>query len=307
VARFHVEPGQAGERVDHAVAAAFPGLTVNSARRLVTDGRVRVDGRRARKGERLAEGQVIEVDADGAAVDPAAARVHPDPSLVVDVLYADDALVAINKPPHLPSHPLAAGELGTAANAIAAQFPECASASPDPREGGLVHRLDTETSGVLLAARSRQVWPLLRAALAASNCVKVYLAEVAGEPPVSGMANAEIGRVGRRGRRVRVGGGRRPLPARTTWEVLERRDATSLVRAELRAGRAHQVRAHLAAFGFPILGDQVYGDERTRAVADASGGAGLRLHAASVAFTHPVTGVSILIQSPPPGWAMMRG
>jgi 23S rRNA pseudouridine1911/1915/1917 synthase len=310
VARFRVEPTSAGERVDHAVVAALAGLTVQRARRLVAEGRVRVDGRRARKGERLAVGQIVEIvesAEDAVARDPDALRVQPDPELAVHVLYADDVLVAIDKPANMPSHPLAAGELATAANAIVARFPECATASPDPREGGLVHRLDTETSGVLLAARTARAWPELRAALVGGACVKVYLAEVAGEPPARGVADVEIGRVGRRGGRVRVGGGRRPLPARTAWEVLEPRDGAALVRAELHAGRAHQVRAHLAAAGYPILGDTIYGDARTRALAAARGESGLHLHAASVSFRHPLTGVSILIQSPPPAWAMMRG
>jgi len=305
VARFRVEPASAGARVDHAVIAALPGLTVNGARRLISEGRVRVDGRPARKGDRLAAGQLVEIE-EAAAADPEAARVRPDPSLAIDVLYADEALVAIDKPARLPSHPLRAGELGTAANAIVARFPECAGASPDPREGGLVHRLDAETTGVLLAARRREVWPALRGALADPSCRKAYLAEVAGEPPGPGAADAAIGRVGRRGGRVRVGGGRRPLAARTEWTVLERRDGAALVRAELHAGRAHQVRAHLAAAGFPILGDVVYGGEAARELAAARGVDSLRLHAASVAFRHPVTGAPILIEAPPPGWAIMR-
>src|SRR5262249_44659513 len=100
--------------------------------------------------------------------------VLPDASLAIVLLHADEALVAVDKPPGVPSHPLRAGELGTAANAIVARFPECASASPDPREGGLAHRLDTETGGVLVAARGREVWSKVRAALAAPDCVKTY-------------------------------------------------------------------------------------------------------------------------------------
>jgi 23S rRNA pseudouridine1911/1915/1917 synthase len=295
MARARVEPDAAGRRVDHLVAEAVPGLSVAAARRLVDDGAVRVDGRRARKGTRLAAGQVVEVDEE--ALRDRRPGVGPDPGLALEVLYEDDTLVAFAKPAGLPSHPLGSQRTGTAASALVARFPECATASPDPREGGLVHRLDTATSGVLVAARRARAWPELRAALAGADGEKTYLAEVMGAPPDQGVATAPIGRVGRRGARVRVGGGRRPLPAHTEWEALERREATTLVRVRLRAGRAHQVRAHLAAAGFPIVGDSKYGGPEAPR---------LHLHAASVRFRHPISAELILIAAPPPGWAIMR-
>jgi 23S rRNA pseudouridine1911/1915/1917 synthase len=295
--RVTVGADQAGLRVDHVVAAAIPGLAVSRARRLITAGAVRVDGRPAKKGEPVQLGQVVEID-DAPAAAPAEAPVEPDPSVEVAWLHVDEALVAIAKPAGVPSHPLKTGELRTAANAIVARFPECATASPDAREGGLGHRLDNETSGVLLAARSRVAWEALRAALSAPDCVKTYLAEVVGTPPDTGVETAPIGRAGRRGGRVRVGGGRAPLEARTEWEVVERRGGTTLLRARLHAGRAHQVRAHLANAGFPILGDPIYGPA-------ASAALGLRLHAHTVALTHPTTGAPLLIEAPPPAWAIL--
>jgi 23S rRNA pseudouridine1911/1915/1917 synthase len=299
VARFRVDPSASGQRVDHLLAAALPGLSVTAARRLIAGGAVRVEGRLAKKGERLAMGQSVDVDdAQVGSRGADAQRVRPDLHLAIAILKVDRAFVAIEKPAGVPSHPSGPGQLGTAANAIAARFPECAAASPDPREGGLVHRLDTGTSGVLLAARNAAVWPRLRAALSGPDCEKTYLAEVLGAPPDAGAADAPIGRVGRRGARVRVGAGRSPLPARTTWEVIERRAETALVRVRLHRGRAHQVRAHLAAAGHPIVGDALYG----------GGAAGrLHLHAASVRFRHPESGEVIVIESPPPSWAMIAG
>jgi 23S rRNA pseudouridine1911/1915/1917 synthase len=295
VARVRVDEAGAGVRVDHVVAEALSGLGVAGARRLVAAGGVRVDGRLARKGERVVAGQTLEID-DAVPLETAGAGVEPDPSLVVAWLYVDEALVAIDKPAGVPSHPLRAGERGTAANAIAARFPECASASSDPREGGLAHRLDNETSGVLLAARGREDWDALRAALRAPTCSKTYLAEVVGAPPERGVETAPIGRAGRRGGRVRVGAGRAPLAARTEWEVVERRATTTLVRARLHAGRAHQVRAHLAAAGFPIVGDEVYGTDDGRR---------LRLHAHTITFVHPRTRAALLLEAPPPPWAIL--
>jgi 23S rRNA pseudouridine1911/1915/1917 synthase len=295
MARARVEPDAAGSRVDHLVAAAVPGLSVAAARQLVEGGAVRVDGRRARKGERLAAGQVVDVDDEALAL--RRPGVAPDPDLALEVLYQDEVLVAIAKPSGIPSHPLAGRRTGTAASALVARFPECAAASPDAREGGLVHRLDTATSGVLIAARRADAWRALRGALGAPGAEKTYLAEVAGRPPERGVADQPIGRIGRRGARVRVGGGRRPLPARTTWEVVERRGDRTLVRVRLGAGRAHQVRAHLAAAGFPIVGDPKYGGPEAPE---------LHLHAAAVSFTHPVSGEPISIVAPPPAWAIIR-
>jgi len=301
VTRVRVDDARAGLRVDHLVANATPGLGIAGARRLFAAGAVRLDGRVARKGERVVAGQTLEID-DAAEARPVA-RVEADETVKVAWLYVDDALVAIDKPAGVPSHPLRAGERGTAANAIVARFPECAAASPDAREGGLGHRLDNGTSGVLLAARGREAWEKLRAALRAPTCSKTYLAEVAGAPPERGVETASIGRAGRRSGRVRVGGGRGPLAARTEWEVLERRGATALVVARLHAGRAHQVRAHLAAAGFPIVGDDVYGDA---AVLPAAGGpSGLRLHAHTIALPHPLSGAPLFIEAPPPPWAII--
>ena len=299
MAQTRVPSEAAGRRVDHALADALPALGVAGARRLLAAGSVRVDGRRVRKGDKLAAGQTIAVDDAALAAETARhgeAPVRPDPGLTLAVLFADDTLVAVAKPSGVPSHPLQPGQLGTAANAICAQFPSCASASPDAREGGLVHRLDTGTSGVLIAARTAAAWASLRAALTADDCEKTYLAEVTGAPPGGGVEEAPIGRVGRRGARVRVGGGRRPLEARTVWQLVELRAATALVRAQLHAGRTHQVRAHLAAAGHPVVGDEHYG----------AGGGPLRLHAAAVRFRHPISGHTILIEAPPPDWAMIR-
>jgi 23S rRNA pseudouridine1911/1915/1917 synthase len=191
------------------------------------------------------------------------------------------------------------------ANALVAQYPECAFASMDAREAGLGHRLDKETSGALIAARHQAAWRGLRRALGDPSCEKTYLAEVKGHPPDQGKISAEIGRTGRRGGRVKVGGGRHPLPASTAWEVVSRLAGSSLLRARIHAGRAHQVRAHLAAAGYPIVGDPLYPAAQGGAGADhgaSAVGANLRLHAESVRLVHPISGAQLLIEAPPPAW-----
>jgi 23S rRNA pseudouridine1911/1915/1917 synthase len=310
-ARFVIEADAGGQRLD-AVVSARLGLSRAAGRRLVASGRVRVDGRNQPKGAVVAGGAVVTVTAEGA-TGAAAEGIAPDDPGAAAVVYEDDALIAIDKPAGMPSHPLRPGERGTAANLIIAHAPECATASPDPREGGLGHRLDTATSGVLMAARTRQAWLGLRAALGGPGCEKRYLAEVWGSPPdEEGQVDTAIGRRGRRGKTVRLDSGRNPQPAHTAWRVLERRGPTTLVEARLHAGRPHQVRAHLAAAGFPIVGDDRYGRERPEraGVAGAPPLAGdpvhLHLHAASVTFTHPATGALLTVSAPSPRWAEVQ-
>ncbi|MGE5182307.1 MAG: pseudouridine synthase, partial [Acidobacteriota bacterium] len=152
------EPG----RVDKALAKHFPDAGRRALGELFDEGAVKVGGKRAKKGDRVAAGDVIEVSHAPASREQL--RPLPDPSLVVDVLVERPELVAIAKPAGMPSQPLRAGELGCAANAIAARWPECAALGDDPRDGGLVHRLDVGTSGVLVAARTAEAHRALREA-----------------------------------------------------------------------------------------------------------------------------------------------
>lgn len=296
--RLTVEDALAGRRLDAYLAAAGGAASVAAARRSIEAGLVRVDGRREKKGLRVRAGQVVEV---------AEAVPERRPEIALELLYEDADLVAVNKPAGVSSQSLVPGETGSMASALVARFPECAGASDDPREGGLGHRLDRETTGVLLAARNREAWRALREVLGGGS-EKTYLAEVTGAPfaprespfvrrePGRWVVEAPIGRTGRRGAKVQVGGGRQPLEARTELWALEERAHTTLVEAHLQRGRAHQVRAHLAHLGHPVVGDHVYGTEM-------SPSDGLRLHALAVALPHPKNGRPLRIEAPPPPWA----
>jgi 23S rRNA pseudouridine1911/1915/1917 synthase len=308
--RMVVEAGETGARLDGFLARRQAVASTSAARRALASGIVRVNGHAAKKGAHLQVGDVVELGegpSQGVVLVPAF-------DVELTVLYQDDALVAVDKPAGIPSHPLRAGEGATVAGALVARFPECAAASPDAREGGLGHRLDVGTSGVLLAARSREAWYRLRESLAAAACEKVYLAEVRGEFPAaetrefvlpgprpsSLVVTAPIGRQGRRGNKVRLAAGRQPLAARTEVTLLESRSGTALVEARLARGRAHQVRAHLAFLGIPVVGDTTYGqlDEGTKP--------GLHLHAWTVSIVHPTAGTPLRIESPLPPWARRR-
>ena len=309
--RFVVGAAEAGLRLDAFLSRQKVVPSATAARRAIARRIVLVAGRPGKKGQHLGEGQVVEIAA------PIQDRALPTPAAEVPlpVLYADDDLVIVDKPAGLPSHPLRADDGPSAAGALVARFPECAVASPDPREGGLVQRLDRGTTGVLVAARRRAVWPGLHDALAAPECEKTYRAEVVGRFPDLGAGQKDfispgpgpgtlvvavpIGRVGRRGSLVKLGGGRRPLPAFTEFALVEQRSTTALVEARLCKGRAHQVRAHLAYLGVPVVGDSTYG----AAGADQEPPASLHLHAAAIVFRHPTTGQVLRIEAPLPDWA----
>jgi 23S rRNA pseudouridine1911/1915/1917 synthase len=308
LASLVVAAEEQGSRLDVFLAHRNIVPSAGAARRAVAAGIVRVNGRPAKKGLHLDAGDTVQL-ADGP---PVAVTVVATPELDIPVLYVDDALVAVAKPSGVPSHPLRPDEGATAAGAIVAKFPECAQASPDAREGGLGHRLDLGTSGVLLAARSREGWYRLREALASSGCEKTYRADVRGQfpsperdfgpgvvpgpRPRSFVVTVPIGRQGRRSGKVLLDAGRSPLPARTEITLLEERAGGALVEARLAHGRAHQVRAHLAHLGLPVAGDATYGV--------AEGDLSLRLHALSISFLHPTTAQPMCIEAPPPAWAM---
>ena len=308
-----VEPSEAGLRVDSFLCRHNLAPSAAAARRAVAAGVVHIDGKLAKKGHHLVAGE--RVDLGDRPVDQAV--LSPTPELSLALLYADDALVAVDKPAGIASHPLHAGESSTVASAIIACFPECAAASPDPREGGLGHRLDIGTSGVILAARCREVWHRLREALSGPACEKIYLAETVGRFPTSDevgkdfvvpgprqssfVVSCPIGRQGRRGGKVKLDAGRQPLPARTEITLVETRLTSSLVEARLSHGRAHQVRAHLAYLGIPVLGDATYGEPAN------DGGTDLHLHAGTISLLHPITGKPLRIEAPLPTWAVRRG
>lgn len=302
--RIGVNEANAGARLEAVVAKAC-GVSLRQVRVWIDAGLVRINeaqsGKAAAKGRRVVAGDVVDVLADLA---PAAPVLVAHPEIAFDVLYEDEHLVAINKPGPLPSHPLRAGDGATAAGALVSRFPECALASLDPREGGLGHRLDQGTSGVLVAARTRAAWQALRAALGNVSCEKAYVAEVAGMMPVSDVCAEVIGRGGPKGGKGVVGGGKDPLPARTEFERLSTRSKSSLVRARISSGRVHQVRAHVAYLGFPVLGDTVYSDDRSRRISEELNVGELRLHAESVRLRHPITGEPLKIVAPLPAWAV---
>jgi 23S rRNA pseudouridine1911/1915/1917 synthase len=242
----------AADRVDKALAKHFPEAGRRQLAQLFEDGSVRVGGKRAKKGDRVAAGDVIELLREPVAGE--ALRPAPDPDVPLVVLLERTDVVAVDKPAGVPSQPLRAGELGTIANALVHRYPECATIGDDHRDGGLVHRLDIGTSGVLVAARTPEDHRALREAFGAGLVHKDYLA-ITENRPVARECDAPLAQ---RGKRVVVDH-TDGLAAYTAF-VVERATAShALVRCTAQTGRMHQVRAHLAHVGAPIVGDTLYG------------------------------------------------
>lgn len=257
------------DRADKALGRFYPDAGRRQLAELFDEGAVRVNGKRARKGDRVAVGDVVELAREP--VSGAALRPAPDPDVPLDVLIERSEVVVVCKPAGIPSQPLRAGELGTVANAIAFRFPECVAIGDDPRDGGLVHRLDIGTSGVLVVARTLDTYHALRDAFGAGLVIKRYVAITDGRP-VSSDCDAPLAQ---RGKRVVVdlGDG---IAAYTEIAVERASPTHALVNCVAQTGRMHQVRAHLAHVGAPITGDALYGG------APLPGHEGFFLHAASI-------------------------
>ena len=274
----------AGERLDVFLA---PSLGSRSqAQRLIAAGRVLVGGGAAAKGHRVRPGERIVVDEEppddpGAGAGPAAS---------FGIAYEDDALVVVDKPAGVVVHPARGHRQGTLAQALAGR----ASGGEERWRAGIVHRLDRDTSGLLVVAKSDEVHRRLKAALAAREIRREYLALVEGRPPArSGTIEAPIGRDRRHRTRMSTDSDA-PKPAITHFEFERSLPQATLLRVRLQTGRTHQIRVHLKAIGHPVCGDPDYGHK---------GLYGLRrqfLHATRLAFAHPTTGAGIDIVSPLP-------
>ena len=238
-------------RLDALLRTLLPTISRRLVRAFVADGSVRVNGRRASKGSRVVEGDLVEI--------PVVDGLVPEPDLPLVVLHEDADIIAIDKPGGVPGHALDPRERGSIAGALLARHPELASVG-DPLSAGLVHRLDTGTSGVLVGARTPEAYRALREAFRRREVTKYYLAIVEGQPSPGTIIDTPLAHDPSDRRRMRAARrDDRAWPARTEITHVESQGGLTLVGLTLCTGVTHQARAHLALLGHPVVGDLLYG------------------------------------------------
>ena len=284
---FIIDDALAGQRLDRVVTTLQPGLTRTAANALIDQQRVQLNGRPCKPASRPVSGARLTIDLPP----PPTSSARPEP-IALQVVYEDDTVVVVDKPAGMVVHPAPGNEHGTLVNALLGRYAELPG---DPARPGIVHRLDKDTSGLIVVGRTPAAIAALAAAFKQREVHKEYLALLIGAlRPSSGTIHAEIGRDPRYRQRMAVvaSGGR---DARTLYATEETFPGYSLVRVTQLTGRMHQIRVHFSAGGHPVVGDPVYGRASTRMP--------LRrqfLHATRLRFRHPVSGYELDLHSPLP-------
>ena len=283
---------RAGERADAFLARSVPGLTRSAAQRLLEEGAVTLEGRPVKKNYKTAPGDQLEA----VLPDPEPVAILPQ-NIPLDVVYEDADVIVVNKPVGLVVHPAPGHPDGTLVNALLYHCGNTLSGINGELRPGIVHRIDRDTSGLIIAAKNDRAHLALAAQLQDHSLARVYEAVAVGNlREDAGTVDAPIGRhpVNRKKMAIDHRNGR---PAVTHWSVLGRYPGYTHVECRLETGRTHQIRVHLASIGHPLLGDVVYGSKKPW-----PGLAGQCLHARKLRFVHPTTGKLVELECPLPDW-----
>ncbi len=272
--------------MDRALARLFPQFSRNRLQAWLKSGHVLVDGRQLERSEQAAGGERIEINCPPAA----SAALPPAQRMPLKIVFEDDDLIVVNKPAGLIVHPGAGNPDRTLMNGLLAH----ASALRRVPRAGIVHRLDKDTSGLLVVAKNLTAQTRLAAQLAGRSVKRTYLALVHGDPPARGSIDAPIGRDTRMRTRMTVT--LRGKEARTSYRVLERFGRAALLECRLETGRTHQIRVHLQHIRHPIVGDPVY----RRGAREDVPFARQALHAAALELAHPRSGEPMAWSAPLP-------
>jgi 23S rRNA pseudouridine1911/1915/1917 synthase len=285
---YFVDAAHEGSRLDRFLTIHLRAHSRSRIKMLIDAGHVTVNGIAAKPALRLRRGQRVEV-----VIPPLPPGDVGPEDIPLDVVHEDEHLLVINKPPGLTVHPGAGRPSGTLVNAILARVPSLAGVGSRQRPG-IVHRLDKDTSGLLVVAKTPLAYRSLQAQVAARTVRRAYLALVYGSVPHdAGTIEAPIARHPRH--RTRMAVMPRGRAAITRYQVVERFAHHTLVEAQLVTGRTHQIRVHFAHLGHPVVGDPVYSGRP-----DDLGVGRQALHAYQLTFEHPATGIQIALTAPPP-------
>ena len=289
---LQVNPEDTGTRLDAWLAGQLPDVTRSAAARLCEEGRVTAAGKPLAKNYRLGGGEAVSVTLP----DPEPVDVAPQ-DIPLEVVYEDEDVIVVNKPVGMVVHPAPGHPDGTLVNALLFHCGDTLSGINGALRPGIVHRIDRDTSGLIIAAKNDRAHLALAAQLQDHSLARVYEAVAVGSfREDGGTVDAPIGRhpVDRKRMAVEPRTGR---PAVTHWSVLARYRGFTHVECRLETGRTHQIRVHLASIGHPLLGDTVYGSRKPW-----PGLAGQCLHARRLKFIHPSTGRPVELECPLPDW-----
>ena len=276
-----------GERLDSALSRLVPELTRSQAQRLIEQGAVTQAGRPVKKNEKLPAGTALELEIPEVRETPIAAQDIP-----LEVCYEDADVIVVNKPKGLVVHPAPGHADGTLVNALLAHCGDSLSGIGGEKRPGIVHRIDKDTSGLIIAAKNDLAHAALAAQLKDHSLARTYVCIVCGKiKDDSGTIDAPIGRhpADRKKMAVTQKGSRSAV---THWEVIARYRGYTHIRCRLETGRTHQIRVHMAHIGHPLLGDSVYG-----APSPDKGLSGQCLHARELKFIHPRSGERVVIST----------
>ena len=298
---FTVAPEQSGLRLDLFLTGREIGLSRTQIQRAVAEGRVRVNGSPVRSGRKLKTGDEVSIILPDA--EPSGGLPEAIP---LTILYEDSSLLVIDKPAGMVVHPAAGHSGGTLVNALMHHCRDLSGIGGVLRPG-IVHRLDKETSGLIVVAKTDEAHRGLAGQFTRHEVKKTYLALVYGEPQTDGgRIEAAVGRHPTDRKKMSTQS-RRGRSAVTVWRVRERFGVAALLEVDIETGRTHQIRVHLTDLGYPVVGDRVYGGAgRIRTVGDPTARARMKaqsrqaLHAWRISFTHPVTGEQMRFSSPLP-------
>ena len=284
--------GTAGQRADQFLAAALDGLTRSAAQKLLEEGRVLRGGKALKKNDRLQPGDVLTL----CIPDPSPVEILPQ-EIPLDVVYEDGDVIVVNKPVGLVVHPAPGHPDGTLVNALLYHCGNSLSGINGALRPGIVHRIDRDTSGLIIAAKNDAAHLALAEQLQDHSLYREYEAVCAGSlREDAGTVDAPIGRHPADRKRMAIDrkNGRRAV---THWAVLGRYPGCTHIQCRLETGRTHQIRVHLASIGHPILGDTVYGAKKPY-----PGLVGQCLHARRLSFLHPRTGERVTVECPLPDY-----
>ncbi len=291
---FKTDETQAGCRVDQVIAERFAGISRSRAAALIKGGDILVSGRRVKPGYRLRPGDTVTGEG-GRTVSAGAAPEQ----IPIDILWEDRHILVVNKQAGMVVHPGAGNPGGTLLNALLHHFPALETVGDDPNRAGIVHRLDKDTTGVMVAAKSNAALAFLQKEFRMRRVEKRYLALVRGEVKNdSGRISFPVGRHRRKRKLMSTRASESARDAETLWTVKERFADATLVEAVLKTGRTHQVRVHFYAAGHPLIGEKVYQFRRDRK--NKTGVPRQMLHARSLGFRHPFSGRKVRFTAPVP-------